>query len=209
MSDWATWAYRRWRQKTYWRWAFHNHRSLHDRRNILALMTTGVEQHCIINIYVVGMLYVYTDMGNVVFWSDDKKTLYNKWVALIGMKRWRFYQRQIDHNSHHDRNILRTKGGKRKTTKGVPVCYGYHETCAWCPCQRLYSLQKMYQRGIQQTFYGSRKGNKITQCQMQIHSKECTAASRPSNSCLCWPTFQSLKNHWDWWHSDGPTHLQG
>ena len=30
-----------------------------------------------------------------------------------------FCQRRIDHNSHHDRNILRTKGGKCKTTKGV------------------------------------------------------------------------------------------
>ena len=30
-----------------------------------------------------------------------------------------FCQRRIDHNSHDDRNILRTKGGKCKTTKGV------------------------------------------------------------------------------------------
>ena len=70
------------------------------------------------------MVYVFTGMENVIFWSDDKETLYNKWVALIGKKHWRFYQRQIDHNSHHDRNILRTKGGKRKTTKGVAGCYG-------------------------------------------------------------------------------------
>ena len=30
-----------------------------------------------------------------------------------------FYQRRIDHNSHHIRNILRTKDGKFKTSKGV------------------------------------------------------------------------------------------
>ena len=59
------------------------------------------------------------------------KKIYNKWVALIGKERWRFYQRQIDHNSHHDRNILRTKDGNRKATKGFPGCYGYHETCWW------------------------------------------------------------------------------
>ena len=51
-------------------------------------------------------------------------------------------------------NILRTKGAKRKTTKGVSGCYGYHETCwwncGWCPCQRICSLQKMDQRVIQQ-----------------------------------------------------------
>ena len=29
----------------------------------------------------------------------------------------RLYQRRIHHNSHHNRNILRTKGDKRKTTK--------------------------------------------------------------------------------------------
>ena len=61
---------------------------------------------------------------------------------------------RIDHNSYRDWNILRTKGGKRKTTKGVPGCYGYHETCwwnsGWCPCQGLCSLQKMDQRVIQQ-----------------------------------------------------------
>ena len=55
---------------------------------------------------------------------------------------------------NHDRNIVRTKDGKRKTTKGVPRCHGYYETCwwnsRWCPCQRLYSLLKMDQRVIQQ-----------------------------------------------------------
>ena len=92
--------------------------------------------------------------------------IYNKWVVLIGKKRWRFCQRRIDHNSHHNRNILRTKGGKCKTTKGVPGCYGYHEICwwnsGWCLCQRLCSLHKMDQRVIRQTFYGLLKGNKIT-----------------------------------------------
>ena len=39
-------------------------------------------------------------------------------------KNLRFYQRRIDHNHNHDRNILRAKGGKHKTTKGVPRCYG-------------------------------------------------------------------------------------
>ena len=46
------------------------------------------------------------------------------------------------------------KGGKYKTTKGVPRCHGYHETCwwnsRWCPCQGLCSLEKMDKRVIQQ-----------------------------------------------------------
>ena len=54
----------------------------------------------------------------------------------------------------------------------------------WCPCQRLCSLQKMYQRLIQQTFYSPIKGNKITQCQ-------------GSFQLLCL-TFQLLKYHQDW-----------
>ena len=65
-----------------------------------------------------------------------------------------FYQGQINHNCYHYQNILRTKGGKRKTTKGVYGCHGYHETCwwnnGWCPCQGLCSLQKMDRRVIQQ-----------------------------------------------------------
>ena len=32
------------------------------------------------------MLFVFTDMENVIFWSDDKKTLCNKCVALTGKK---------------------------------------------------------------------------------------------------------------------------
>ena len=78
----------------------------------------------------------------------------------------RFYQRRIDHNSHHDRNVLRTKGGRRKTTKSICGCHGYHETCwwnsGWCPCQGLCILQKTDQRVIQQKNYGSLKGNNIT-----------------------------------------------
>ena len=69
-------------------------------------------------------------------------------------KMLKILSRRTDHNSHHDQNILRTKGGKRKTTKSVPGCYRYHETCwwnsEWCPCQRLCSLQKIDQRVIQQ-----------------------------------------------------------
>ena len=69
-------------------------------------------------------------------------------------KRRRLYQRWMDHDSHHEPNIARTKGDKRKTTKGVPGCHGYHETCwwnsGWYPCQGLCSLQKMDQRVIQQ-----------------------------------------------------------
>ena len=69
-------------------------------------------------------------------------------------KHLRFYQIRIDDNHHHDRNILHTKGGKPKTTKGAPRCHGYHKICwwssGWCPCQRLCSLQKMDQRVIQQ-----------------------------------------------------------
>ena len=73
---------------------------------------------------------------------------------MTGKKYLRLYQGQIDDNCHHDRNILRTTGGKRKTTKGIPGCYGYHETCwwnsGWCSCQRLCSPQKMDQRVMQQ-----------------------------------------------------------
>ena len=134
------------------------------------------------------------------FWSDDKKTLYNEWVALIGKKLRRFYQRRIDQNSHHDRNILRTKDGKRKTTKGVPGCHWYHETCRWnnrwCPCQVLCSLQKQDQRVIQQQNLMAPKGNKIT-----WHHKlwrKCPSCS-PGPGCLpCGQspiTFQSLKYH--------------
>ena len=90
-----------------------------------------------------------------------------------------FYQRRIDQNHHHGRNILHIKGDTRKTTKGVPRCYGYHETCwwnsRWCPCQRLCSLQKIDQGAIQQqTFYSPIKGNKVTH-----------------------PACQSLKYCWD------------
>ena len=83
-------------------------------------------------------------------------------------KNLRFHQSQIDHNRHHDRNILRTKGCKCKTTKDVHRCHGYHETCwwnsEWCPCQGLCSLQKMDQRVIQQqTFLApKRQRNYIT-----------------------------------------------
>ena len=67
----------------------------------------------------------------------------------VEKKHLRFCQRRIDHNSHHGRNILRTKGGKRKTTKDVSGCHGNHEFClwnsGWCPCQGLCSLQKMDQ----------------------------------------------------------------
>ena len=33
--------------------------------------------------------------------------------------------------ANHDWNILHTKGGKRKTIKGISVCYRYYETCWW------------------------------------------------------------------------------
>ena len=73
---------------------------------------------------------------------------------------------RIDHNSYRDWSILRTKGGKRKTTKGVPGCDGYHETCwlnsGWCPCQGLCSLQKMVQQVMQQNFMALLKGKRIT-----------------------------------------------
>ena len=117
---------------------------------------------------------------------------------MIGKKTLRLYQGRIDHNSQNERNILCTKGGKRKTIKSIPGCHGCHETCwwnsGWCPCEGLCSLQKIDQQVIQQKFYGPPQGNKITQCQMQIHSWGCAAMSCP-NSCLCRPTFQSLKYH--------------
>ena len=85
---------------------------------------------------------------------DSKKTLK---IILI----------RIDHNSHHDQNILCTKDGKCKTTKGVPGCFGYHETywwnSEWCPCQGLCGLRKMDQWLMpQQSFMTLLKGNKIT-----------------------------------------------
>ena len=104
-------------------------------------------------------------------------------------KRWRLYQGRIDHNSHHNRNILRTKSGKRKTSKGVPGCHGYHETSwwnsGWCPCQGLCSLQTMDQGVIQQQNFMAHRGNKITQHQMRIHSKGCAMV-------VAWPPKQSL-----------------
>ena len=129
------------------------------------------------------MVYVFTGMENVIFWSDDKKTLCNKWVAWIGKKSWRFYQRRIDHNSHYDRNILRTKGGKRKTTKDVSGCHGYHETCRWNSWwgvgERLYSLQKMDQWVVSQQFYSPTKDDKITQHHRSIGKRPWAQANSP------------------------------
>ena len=34
-------------------------------------------------------------------------------------------------DSIKDRNIIRTKDDKRKTTKGIFGCHDYHETCWW------------------------------------------------------------------------------
>ena len=80
-------------------------------------------------------------------------------------KRLRFYQRWIDHNSHNNRNILRTKSGKCKTTKGIHGHDGYHEASWWhlwrSISERLCSLQKMDQRVIQQQNFMAPKGNKI------------------------------------------------
>ena len=94
----------------------------------------------------------------------------------------RLYQGLIDHNSHHNQNILRAKGDRQEATEGIPRCYGYHEACRWnsrwCPCQGLCSLQKM--GGTTTKIYGPLTGNKITQRQMQIYFKECAAAARPS-----------------------------
>ena len=66
--------------------------------------------------------------------------------------------------------------------------------------------KKWIKEWYNKNFYGPLKGNKITQRQMQIHSKGCAAASRSSNSCLCRPTFQLLKYRWDRWQSDGSLH---
>ena len=57
------------------------------------------------------------------------------------------------------------KGGKRKTTKGISGCHGYHETCRWdmwkSAGKGLCGLQEMDQRVIQQKFFWPPKGNKI------------------------------------------------
>ena len=44
---------------------------------------------------------------------------------------------------------------------------------------------------------------------MQVHPKGCPAAPRPSNLCLCCPTFQSLKYPQDRRRSGGLLHPQG
>ena len=68
-------------------------------------------------------------------------------------------------NSHNHRNIFRTKGGKRKTTKGISGCHGYHETSRWnmwrSTGEGLCSLQEMDQRKMQQKFYGSLRAIKL------------------------------------------------
>ena len=55
----------------------------------------------------------------------------------------------VDHNYRGSRNIFRVKGGKRKTTKGIPGCYGSTKTYWWNlrrrAGERLCSLQKMNQ----------------------------------------------------------------
>ena len=70
-----------------------------------------------------------------------------------------------DHNCHNHRNIFCTKSGKRKTTKGIPGCYGYHETCRWNLRrgigERLCSPQEMDQRVMQQKFYGPLRATKL------------------------------------------------
>ena len=128
-----------------------------------------------IYVYAVGMLPVLSICVCVFFAYNtfqSKKLLHNEKRSTIKTtpyafkkytingyfwlekKNWKFYHRQIDHNSHRDRNILHIKGGKRKTTKGVHECHGYCETCwwnsRWCPCQELCSLQKMDQGVTQQ-----------------------------------------------------------
>ena len=63
------------------------------------------------------------------------------------------YQRRTDCNCHNHRNIFRTKGGKRKASKGISACHGYHETCRWnlwkSISERLCSLQERNQGVIQ------------------------------------------------------------
>ena len=110
-------------------------------------------------------------MSLPVFTSDDERNYTVKWAVLTGKKHWRLFQRWTEHNCHNHRNIFCTEGGKRKTTKGISRCYGYHETCRWHLWrgvgERLYSVQKMDQPVIQQKILGPPQCNKITQRQMQ------------------------------------------
>ena len=73
-------------------------------------------------------------------------------------------------NVHNHRNIFRIKSSKRKATKDISECHGYHKTCRWNMWsgagEGLCSLQKMDQRVMQQKFYGPIRAIKlhVTKC---------------------------------------------
>ena len=98
---------------------------------------------------------------------------------------------------HYHRNIFRIQNGKCKATKGISGCHGYHKTCWWNlwmgAGEGLCSPQKLDQR-VNKTILYPYKGNKILYHQMQMG---CATAARPSNSFLCYFTFQWLKYHWN------------
>ena len=122
------------------------------------------------------MLYVFTDMENVFFWSDDKKTLNNQWVALIGKKHWRFYQRRIDHNSHHDRNTLCTKGGKHKATKGVPRCYDIIKVAGGIEGGVFVKDYTLYKKWINE-WYNNKNAMALLRA-MKLHDTQCRSILR-------------------------------
>ena len=110
-------------------------------------------------------------------------------------KHWRFYQGWIDHSSHHERNILRTKDGKCKTTKGIPGCHGYHEMCWWNSGWYLVKDYAVYKKWTNEwynkTFYGPLKGNKITWHNLlrrkmaQTKGKDCLPLGQRHFSHIC------------------------
>ena len=98
--------------------------------------------------------------------------------------------RWTDYNHPGYQNTFQVKGGKRKTTKGVSRCHGYHENCWWNlwrgAGERLCSLQKMDQRVIQQKFDNPSRVRKL-------HSEG--SKKLPTWECF---TFQWLGYCWDW-----------
>ena len=71
-------------------------------------------------------------------------------------KRRRLYQRWNNNNHCSHQNIFRTKGGKRKTAKVIPGCYGYHETYRWNLLRGVGEglCSRVNQRVMQQKFSG-------------------------------------------------------
>ena len=105
-------------------------------------------------------------------------------------KHWRFYQKRIDHNYHHDLYILRTKGVYKASIDAIDIMKFAGGIVGGVLVKDYAVYKKWSKSDTTLKFYSAIKGNTIDQ--------PCASI-----------TFQSLKYGWDQWHLGEPLHLQG